>query len=88
MLYVTDAHAFAWYILDILPEKVDKIFKSVENGESTIFVPTIVLAECLYLIENNKIDLDFSDLLKRIEMRILLVLGLILPRFLLLFRTD
>ena len=26
------------------------------------------MAECLYLVENGKIDLDFNELLKRIEM--------------------
>ena len=68
MLYVTDTHAFIWYLLDNLPKKVDDIFKSVEKGESTIFVPTIVLVESLHLVENKKIDLNFDDLLKKIEM--------------------
>ncbi|MBU7045237.1 MAG: PIN domain-containing protein [Theionarchaea archaeon] len=68
MLYVTDTHAFLWYIHGTLPEGVDSIFKSAEKGESTLFIPTIVLAECLYLVENGKIDLDFNELLKRIEM--------------------
>ena len=45
MLYVTDTHAFVWYLVDRLPEKVNKIFKSVEKGESTIFIPIIVLTE-------------------------------------------
>jgi predicted nucleic acid-binding protein len=45
MLYVTDTHALVWYILDTLPEAVDSVFTSAEKGESTIFVPTIVLAE-------------------------------------------
>jgi len=67
-LYVTDTHAFIWYLLDNLPKKVDDIFKSVEKGESTIFVPTIVLVESLHLVENKKIDLNFDDLLKKIEM--------------------
>jgi len=67
MLYVTDTHAFVWYIVNTLPEKIDKTFKSAEKGESIIFIPTIVLAECLHLVENKKIDLDFSDLLRRIE---------------------
>ena len=26
MLYVTDTHALVWYILDTLPEAVDKVF--------------------------------------------------------------
>ena len=54
----------SWKITD----RVDVIFKSAETGNSTIFVPTIVLAECLYLVENGKIELDFEDLLMRIEM--------------------
>jgi predicted nucleic acid-binding protein len=45
-----------------------RIFRSAEKGESILFIPTIVLVECLYLVENGKIDLDFDDLLKRIEM--------------------
>ena len=67
-LYVPDTHAFIWYLLDNLPKKVDDIFKSVEKGESTIFVPTIVLVESLHLVENKKIDLNFDHLLKKIEM--------------------
>ncbi|RLA83361.1 MAG: hypothetical protein DRG31_06275 [Deltaproteobacteria bacterium] len=40
---------------------------SAENGESIIFIPTIVLAECLYLVENGKIELSFNDLIKKLE---------------------
>jgi len=42
-------------------------FRSAEVGESIIFIPTIALAECLYLVENEKIEMDFGDLLGRIE---------------------
>jgi predicted nucleic acid-binding protein len=68
MLYVIDTHALVWYLDGTLPKPINDIFESAENGESTLFIPTIVLAECLYLAEKNKIDLDFNDLLKRIEM--------------------
>jgi len=68
MLYVTDTHALVWYIIGQLHDKVDEIFKSAEMGESTIFIPTIVLAECLYLVEKGKIKLDFDELLRRIEL--------------------
>jgi len=67
MLYVTDTHAFIWYVVGKLPPKVDEVFRSAEKGESIIFIPTVVLAECLYLVENKKIDLDFNELLERIE---------------------
>ena len=65
---MTDTHAFVWYILEKLSERVDKRFESVETGSSTIFIPTIVLAECLYLVENGKIELNFDELLRKIEM--------------------
>ena len=68
MLYVTDTHALVWYILDTLPESANKVFTSAEKGESTIFVPTIVLAECFYLVEKGRVNFNFDDLLKRIEM--------------------
>ena len=67
MLYVTDTHAFVWYIAGKLPPKIDEVFRSAEKGESVIFIPTVVLAECLYLAENKKIDLDFNELLERME---------------------
>jgi len=67
MFYVTDTHAFVWYIAGKLSPEVDGVFRSAEKGESIIFIPTVVLAECLYLAENRKIDLDFNELLEKIE---------------------
>ncbi|MGB9759459.1 MAG: type II toxin-antitoxin system VapC family toxin [Thermoproteota archaeon] len=68
MLYVADTHAFVWYIIGMLPERINSIFKSAERGESIIYIPTIVLAECLYLVENKKIDVNFRELLSKLEM--------------------
>ena len=47
--------------------RLNRVFKSAEIGESTIFIPTIVLAECRYLVESKKIELDFNNLLERID---------------------
>ena len=66
MLFVTDTHPLVWYMLGELPERVDEIFRLAEAGDSSIFIPTIVLAECLYLVEEGKIELDFNDLLGRL----------------------
>jgi PIN domain nuclease of toxin-antitoxin system len=68
MRYVTDTHTLIWYLTDTLPMKIDKIFESAEKGESTIFVPIIVLIECLYTIYKGRIDLEFDSLLNRIKM--------------------
>jgi len=67
MFYVTDTHPFIWYLAGKVPSKVDDVFKSAESGESIIFIPTIVLAECLYLTETKKIDLNFEELINRID---------------------
>ena len=61
MFYVTDTSSNL-YLSDKLPDNINEIFMSAEE-ESVIFVPT-VLAECLYLVENEKIELDFNDLMK------------------------
>lgn len=68
MRYVIDTHALIGYIEDRLPGRIDKIFESAEKGNSTIFVPTIVLSECQHMIYKEKIDLDFGSLLNRIKM--------------------
>lgn len=47
MLFVTDTHPLVWYLLGELPERVDAIFKLAEAGKSSIFFPTLVLAECV-----------------------------------------
>lgn len=67
MFYVTDTHPLVRYLIGELPEKSDRIFASAEIGKSTIFIPTIVLAECLYLVEDGTINLNYDDLLNRIE---------------------
>jgi len=67
MNYVVDTHYLVWYIVGRLPKKIDNLFKQVEQGQSTVFVPTIVLAEILYLIKNHKIILNYSDLIRKIE---------------------
>jgi len=55
------------YIVGKLPKEVDQIFKRSERGECIIFIPTIALAECRYLVKHKRIELDFLELLRRIE---------------------
>ncbi|WP_330999840.1 type II toxin-antitoxin system VapC family toxin [Archaeoglobus neptunius] len=65
---MTDAHPFIWYLADKLPPAIDRIFTSAEKGEAIIFVPTIVLAECLYLAETGKIKLNLNELISKMEL--------------------
>lgn len=67
MFYVSDTHAWVFYLLDKLPKKANDVFLSVEKGRGFMFVPTIVLAECIHLIEGGKISLDYKQLLNKFE---------------------
>ncbi len=44
-----------------------QIFRDAEKGKCILFVPTIVIAEICYLVEHEKIELDFPELLRKIE---------------------
>lgn len=67
MAYVADTHSWVFYLLGKLPKKADEVFASVERGEDIMFVPTIVLAECIYLIEGGKILLSLENLFEKFQ---------------------
>ena len=66
-MYVADTHAWARYLLNKLPDKSEKIFSDVEAFEDLMFVPTICLNECIYLIEKKRLILDYKTLFSRFE---------------------
>lgn len=49
-MYVADTHAWVYYLLNKLPRAANQVFTSTENGKDVMFVPTIALGECVYLI--------------------------------------
>ena len=69
MTYVTDTHAFLWYLANDLrlSRKARLVFDQAEAGEATIVVPTIVVAECLYVLEKKRLSLKFKDVVRRLE---------------------
>lgn len=70
MIFVTDTHSFLWYLSQDprLGRKAELKFDLAEKGEATIVVPTIVLAESLYILEKKKYALRFGDIVERLEM--------------------
>ena len=66
-MYISDTHVWVYYLLNKLPENLNKIFSSVEKAENTMGVPTIVLNECIYLAEKGKILLEYKELFSRLE---------------------
>ncbi|HZX34298.1 MAG TPA: PIN domain-containing protein [archaeon] len=69
MLFVTDTHALIWFLT--MPEKLGllakKAFEEAEEGKATIIIPTIVLAELLYLLEKKKANKDFGKIVEKVE---------------------
>ena len=45
-LYVTDSHSLIWYLLDSpkLSLNANEVFKTVEEGNSKLLIPAIVIA--------------------------------------------
>ena len=66
-IYVADTHAWVYYLLDKLPNKVNKIFLQAEKGKAVIYIPIIALAECIYLVEKGKVSLSFDELFSKLK---------------------
>ncbi len=67
--FIADTHALAWYLTEDvqLGKNAKLIFEAAENGEATILIPTIVLAELLYIVEKKRVKVDFTNLIERIK---------------------
>jgi len=68
MDFVTDTHSLVWYLSDDqrLSNKALKSFEgTIKSG--LIIVPTVVLAEILFIAKKGRIPLNFSETVSRIE---------------------
>ena len=68
MDYVADTHSLVWYFTDDshLGEKALKAFELTAQ-EGIIIIPSIVLAEIIFIPKKGRITLTFEETLKRIE---------------------
>jgi PIN domain nuclease of toxin-antitoxin system len=68
MDYVSDTHSLVWYFTDDsrLGEKALRAFDQTAQ-EGVIIIPSIVLAEIIFISKKGRITLTFEETLKRIE---------------------
>ena len=68
-LFVTDTHALLWYLTDDerLGRKAESTYDRVDAGNAVIVIPTVVLAEAIFITEKHRVDLEFIEILKVIE---------------------
>lgn len=66
--FVVDAHAIAWFLAKTpnLSRKAAEILRKAERSEVEVLIPTIVLAELLYLSERKKVPVEMDGLVGRL----------------------
>ena len=69
MFFVTDTHSFIWYMAEDkrLGKLAEEKFNLAEKGKAIILIPTIVLAEILYILEKKNYNMKFRDIINKIE---------------------
>jgi PIN domain nuclease of toxin-antitoxin system len=68
MNYIADTHALLWWFTESpkLGLQAAQKFQECEQGESIVFVPSIVIAEALSIFDKKRIAFDFRKLFTRI----------------------
>lgn len=68
MQYVTDTHSLVWYFTDdprLSKGALEAFERTIEEG--LIIVPSVVLAEIMYIAKKGKVTLTFKETIKKIE---------------------
>ena len=67
--YMTDTHSLLWAFTRPrkLGERARRAFDEIANGESSLLIPVIVLAELIFTIENKPIQADLDEILDSIQ---------------------
>jgi PIN domain nuclease of toxin-antitoxin system len=68
-VYMADTHSLIWAFHKPrkLGENARRAFEEVANGEAKLLIPTIVLAELIFTIENKPIQDDLDKILDAIK---------------------
>ena len=61
--FVTDAHPLIWRLTNDahLSRRCQRIFAQADVGQSTIYVPAVVLVEVIYLVEKQRLPEKLID---------------------------
>lgn len=65
--YVIDTVAFIYYLAELLPEKVEKIFQSAEKGDVKLILPSISIGEAIYVFKKQKKSRADEEISKMLE---------------------
>ena len=67
--FMIDTHSLLWAFMrpQKLGESARQVFEAVSNNESNLLIPTIVLAELIFTIENKPIQADLKTILETLQ---------------------
>lgn len=65
--YVVDSHILGAYLLDELPERSDRIFEEAEHEKATLIIPSIVVAELIYVYEKAKLASKIWEMFEKLD---------------------
>jgi PIN domain nuclease of toxin-antitoxin system len=67
--YMADTHSLLWAFHKPrkLGEQARLAFEEIANGESTLLIPVIVLAELIFTVENKPVQADLDTILAAIQ---------------------
>lgn len=69
MIYVADTHALLWFLSNDpkLGKNAKEVFEKTEKNHAVIIIPSIVLAECVHILEKHKKREKFKNILEKIK---------------------
>lgn len=67
-VYVADTHALAYYLADQLPEDADSIFQRAERERCSMVIPSIAVAELIYVFEQAEGGSKIWEMFDNVEM--------------------
>ena len=69
MLYIADTHSLVWFLTDDkrLGYKAKEILEKADEGKVIIIIPTIVLAELVFICEKKGVSVKFKDVSDKIN---------------------
>ena len=67
--YLADTHSLIWYFVrpDRLEPGAAAAFAEVAAGAAMMYIPVIVLAELVMVIESGRVVADFDSVLRRLQ---------------------
>lgn len=67
--YVADTHSLVWYLgaPDRLGPGARRAFAEAASGRARVYIPVIVLAELVFIVERGKIQADVGDIFRRLR---------------------